>query len=134
MARDAASRPVDRTAPAGNERVRQVISGMFAAIDARDWALLPRYFADASRYDRTGYAPIDGLVDLVRFYAHERVIAERRHRIDRLVVDGREAVALGSFEGLLKDGRAVELTFADAYTVDGDRVVRRTTYFHTPLV
>ena len=62
------------------------------------------------------------------------------HGVDRArgplthaVVDGDEVAVQGRFAGTARDGRALELRFADFFRLDGERIAYRTTYFYAPL-
>lgn len=49
------------------------------------------------------------------------------------MVAGDEVAVQGTFRGVRRDGAPLDLRFSDFYTLDGDRIVRRTTYFYAPL-
>ena len=92
-------------------------------------------FATDAVYRRPGYAPLVGSEELLAFYAGRRVIASGRHTVDRLLVDADTAAVQGSFRGILRDGEAVALRFADFFRIDeGGLIAQRDTYFDAPLV
>ncbi|WP_159944704.1 MULTISPECIES: nuclear transport factor 2 family protein [unclassified Nocardiopsis] len=120
------------TAPDLRERVRQV----YARVDSGDIAGLLELFSEDVVYDRPGYPPIVGSPALERFYRGIRVIREGVHTPDAIVADGDGGVAVqGSFRGVLKDGRTVDLRYADFFRAAPDgRFRRRDTYFFAPMV
>lgn len=107
----------------------------YERVDAHDVTGLLDLFADDAVYHRPGYEPLVGRADLEQFYLAGRVIREGRHSVRTAVVDGAEAAVHGEFDGVLKDGRAVSLRFADFFVFnDEDAIQRRDTFFFTPLV
>lgn len=117
------------------EEVEGLVRRYYNAVDAGDVPALLDCFAADAVYRRPGYAPLRGREALERFYRGERVIAEGRHTLDAVVVQGRGAAVRGTFAGTLRDGRHVEVGFADFFTLDEQgRVAERHTYFERPAV
>jgi ketosteroid isomerase-like protein len=112
---------------------RNLIEQMFAAVDACDWGALQRFYHPACRYERPGFAAIEGLAGLLRFYEVERPIRAGLHRVDEVLEDRDGACAFGGFDGHLRTGAAISLNFADRYVFDGEAIRARTTYFYAPL-
>ncbi|MFV2198815.1 nuclear transport factor 2 family protein [Nocardiopsis sp. LOL_012] len=114
------------------ERVRQV----YVRVDSGDIAGLLELFSEDVVYHRPGYPAIDGRDAFERFYRSARIIQEGVHTPDSVVLDGEGGVAVqGRFEGVLKDGRAVDLRYADFFQAAPDgRFRRRDTYFFAPMV
>ena len=110
------------------------IRNMFAAIDARQFDDLPRFFHPEIVYSRPGFDPVHGLDALDHFYRHVRIIRSGAHRVDRLVADGAAAVAVGVFAGELRDGTATNEPFADAYEFRDGLVAERRTFFFRPAI
>ena len=117
----------------GNEAVG-MIRAMFDAIDGARWEELPRYFAEDCVYERPGYAAPKGIAALLEFYRDIRIIGAGRHRLDRIISSGEQAVAVGQFEGADRDGRTLSERFADVYRLSGGRISKRTTYFFRPAI
>lgn len=112
-------------------RVRQV----YERVDSGDLQGLSALFSDDVVYRRPGYEPMVGRAELDRFYQQERIIDEGVHTPDAIVENGGEVAVHGRFAGRLKDGRQVELRFADFFTTGADgRFSRRDTFFFAPLV
>lgn len=109
------------------------IVAMFATIDACRWHELGAFFAPDCVYERPGFARIVGLAALRHFYQQERPIERGVHNVDSLLGDGALLCAVGRFDGTLRNGSAIALRFSDLYEVRNDLVVRRSTYFYTPL-
>jgi uncharacterized protein len=108
--------------------------GMFAAIDGRAFDDLERYFTHDVVYERPGYEPIRGIADLLRFYREERRIESGQHDVESLVCGDDAAVAMGTFQGVLKDGAPATEPFADAYRFQNGRIAHRKTYFFRPAI
>jgi ketosteroid isomerase-like protein len=107
----------------------------YTLVDDNDVAGLLDLFAPDAVYHRPGYPPLNGRDDLARFYGAERVIAQGTHSLHTVVVDGDQVAAHGEFSGLLKDGQAVRLRFADFFSVRADGLfARRDTFFFSPRV
>ncbi|WP_068265921.1 nuclear transport factor 2 family protein [Janibacter limosus] len=104
-------------------------------VDAADVEGVLDCFADDAVYHRPGYAPMIGRDALGAFYGGERVIADGRHELDEMVVDGRRVAVHGRFVGTLKDGSAAQVGFADFWVLDEQgRARTRHSFFDTPAV
>lgn len=91
-------------------------------------------FADDIVYDRPGYALLEGLAALREFYETERVIRAGVHTVCGLIDGGDRIAVEGEFAGTLHDGSEIHLRFSDFLTFRNELIVRRNTYFHSPLV
>jgi ketosteroid isomerase-like protein len=104
-------------------------------VDAGDVAGVVACFADDAVYHRPGYEPMAGRAALTDFYGGERVIADGRHELDEVVVDGSRVAVHGRFVGTLKDGSAARVGFADFWVLDEqEQAVTRHSFFDTPAV
>jgi ketosteroid isomerase-like protein len=113
------------------DRVRRY----YELVDANDVPGLVALFAPHATYHRPGYPPLVGRLDLTRFYEADRIIERGRHTLSSITADESSVAVRGDFRGRLKDGRDVELKFADFFTFDADlHFERRDTYFFAPLV
>ena len=107
----------------------------YALVDAGDVDGVVGCFAEDAVYHRPGYAPMEGRAALAEFYGGERVIADGRHELDEVVVEGRRVAVHGRFVGTLKDGSAARVGFADFWVLDeADRATSRRSFFDTPAV
>ena len=62
-------------------------------------------------------------------------LADGRHVLDELVVDGERVAVHGRFTGTLRDGSAAQVGFADFWVLGGDRrATTRRSFFDTPAV
>jgi ketosteroid isomerase-like protein len=113
---------------------QQFIRDMFHHIDTRDYEGLRNFFTDDATYDRPGYEPIRGLEDLIHFYREVRVIASGRHDLTRVVVDEESGASWGRFTGTHRNGKALDVRFADCYTFENGRIKTRESYFFEPSV
>lgn len=105
------------------------LEDMFSAIDSRRWNDLPLFFHRDVVYERPGYPPIEGLDDLLNFYARVRIIAEGRHMLDAALQDADRAICWGHFKGRSRDGDELAERFADAYELTDGLIRKRTTFF-----
>jgi uncharacterized protein len=105
------------------------IREMLAVVDDRDWTALRRYFHSDVVYRRPGYAPIEGIDAVMRFYAFERVIASGTHMLHSVLVDGTHVASFGRFVGTHRDGSSLDEEFAEHYEFREGNVWRRTSYF-----
>ncbi|WP_406723636.1 nuclear transport factor 2 family protein [Streptomyces sp. GD-15H] len=123
---------VSVTSPSIKEdRVRRY----YELVDAGDVSGLVKLFDRDAVYHRPGYQPLVGHAGLERFYREGRVIEEGRHTVSLLVQQGDDVAVQGSFAGRLRDGRAVELRFADFFSFsEANAFRRRDTFFFTPMV
>lgn len=104
-------------------------------VDAGDVEGVLDVFAEDVVYHRPGYAPMVGRAALAAFYGGERVIADGRHTLEALLVDGSRVAVHGRFVGTLKDGREASVGFADFFVLDEDeRVTTRYSFFDSPAV
>ncbi|NLE71169.1 MAG: nuclear transport factor 2 family protein [Actinomycetales bacterium] len=107
----------------------------YELVDAGDVDGVVGCFAEDAVYHRPGYAPMEGRAALAEFYGGERVIADGRHELDEVVVEGRRVAVHGRFVGTLKDGSAARVGFADFWVLDeADRATSRRSFFDTPAV
>lgn len=125
------STPTLQPTSAMTERVRRY----YELVDANDVTGLVALFAPHATYCRPGYPPLVGRLELTNFYEADRVIEQGRHTLSAITADENSVAVQGDFHGRLKDGREVELRFADFFTFDADLCFeRRDTYFFAPLV
>ncbi|KRE35805.1 ketosteroid isomerase [Janibacter sp. Soil728] len=107
----------------------------YELVDAGDVDGVVGCFADDAVYHRPGYEPMAGRAALTAFYAGERVIADGQHELVEMVADGHRVAVHGRFVGTHKDGRAVQVGFADFWVLDEqDRAITRRSFFDTPAV
>jgi ketosteroid isomerase-like protein len=117
------------------EELQSVIHRYYELVDADDVEGLIALFDAKAVYNRPGYAPLVGRAELERFYREDRVIEQGRHTLSTAVMGDGEAAVHGTFEGVLKDGRQVNLRFADFFTFSGEGVFQsRDTFFFSPMV
>ena len=115
--------------------VEAAVRHYYDRVDAGDVAGVLDCFTDDAVYHRPGYEPMVGREALAAFYGGERVIADGRHELDAILVDGHAAAVRGRFVGTLKDGRPARVGFADFWVFDeGTRAVTRHSYFDSPAV
>ncbi len=106
----------------------------YELVDAGDLEAMYELFHDRIVYRRPGYAPIEGKRFFRDFYEAFRVIADGRHEVENLVIEGERVAVQGSFEGTLKDGSRTSLRFADFFVFHDMTIIRRDTYFDAPLI
>lgn len=113
---------------------REVIRAYFRAVDANDVDGAVALFHEELVYERPGYEPILGRERLRHFFRDERVIAEGRHEIEGVLVDGDRVAAWGSFAGTSRTGAALSESFCDIYEMQDHTIYRRRTFFFRPAV
>nr|WP_062330524.1 nuclear transport factor 2 family protein [Herbidospora sakaeratensis] len=112
-----------------------LVRAYYDRVDSDDVDGLLALFADDAVYERPGYVPLNGRAALKRFYQDQRIIEHGRHTLDEVIAGPDRIAVSGAFAGRLKDGRNVDLRFADFFTfAPSGRFARRTTFFYTPLV
>jgi ketosteroid isomerase-like protein len=111
-----------------------LLERMFQAIDSNRWAALPEFFAEQAVYERPGYAPIEGMERILRFYTSERIIREGRHHIEGCVLTREQGSCWGYFDGISRDGRILHERFSDVYAIGDDKIVHRRTHFFRPAI
>lgn len=113
----------------------RAVRGYYDRVDAADVEGVLDCFTQDAVYHRPGYEPMAGRDALAAFYGGDRVIADGRHQLDAVLVDGRSAAVRGRFVGTLKDGTAARVGFADFFVLDDDERIRtRHSYFDRPAV
>ncbi len=111
------------------------VRSYYDRVDAGDVTGVLDCFTDDAVYHRPGYEPMVGREALAAFYGGERVIADGRHELDAVLVDGGGVAVRGRFVGTLKDGSAARVGFADFFLLDGQqRMTTRHSYFDRPAV
>ncbi|MBM0278956.1 nuclear transport factor 2 family protein [Micromonospora tarensis] len=120
---------------AENQAAAEQVRRYYRLVDQDDVAGLVALFAEDAVYRRPGYEQLTGRAQLREFYRNRRVIAHGRHVLRRMTVAGDDVTVEGSFGGTLRDGRQVEVEFADIFVLNTRLLFqRRTTYFFAPLV
>jgi ketosteroid isomerase-like protein len=121
-------------APPPDGGLRELVTAYYAAVDAGDLEGLLALFDEEAVYRRPGYPPLEGRGALQAFYASDRIIAEGRHTISRVLVDGDLVATEGSFCGTARDGRPLAIRFSEVFRCASGRIVERSTYFDAPGV
>lgn len=111
-----------------------LVQRMFALIDCQSWADLDQVFHEAVTYDRPGYPRFTGRAEVAHFYRETRIIGSGRHQLEGIVGNAERAACWGKFVGVSRDGRPIEIDFADSYHFRGDKVIARKSYFYVPGV
>lgn len=125
--------PYDERSPAVTTTAPAPVTRYYELVDANDVDGLVALFTPDATYERPGYEPMRGHSGLTAFYSGERIIASGAHTLTHTVVDGDEVAVQGRFAGTARDGRVLDLRFADFFRLDGERIAYRTTYFYAPL-
>ncbi|MBN6039797.1 nuclear transport factor 2 family protein [Amycolatopsis sp. 195334CR] len=113
----------------------EAVRRYYRLVDAGDVDGVVASFTEDTVYRRPGYEPIVGHRELREFYRGTRVIERGEHRISSVVAHDDLVAVNGDFTGTLKDGTAVELRFADFFTISADgRFSTRETFFFAPMV
>lgn len=113
---------------------QQFIRDMFKKIDTRDFEGLRAFFTEDATYERPGYEPLRGIDELLHFYREVRVIASGKHGLTRVVVDEESGASWGRFTGVHRNGKALDVRFADCYTFENGKIKTRESYFFEPSV
>lgn len=113
---------------------RELIRAYFRAVDANDIDSVVESFHDDIVYERPGYEAISGKDRLRQFFTEERIIAEGRHAVEDVLVDGDRVAAWGSFAGKSRTGADLRESFCDVYEMRDDKIYRRRTFFFRPAV
>lgn len=117
-----------------SEQASQLVSELFDIIDGAHWDDLDRVFTDDCVYERPGYPPLRGLDRLRQFYDQERIIAQGRHMVTRVVGDFDSAACWGSFAGVSRSGERLAEEFVDTYSIVDGRIRHRKTFFYRPAI
>jgi ketosteroid isomerase-like protein len=112
-----------------------LIKRLFAIVDTQNWQGMREIFSSQIVYERPGYPRLEGIERVLYFYENERILADGKHSLDRIVVDTDCAACWGRFVGHKKDGSAVNVGFADTYEFDAaGQICFRRSYFFEPSV
>lgn len=112
----------------------ELISNVYKSIDREEWDQLGIYFHENIVYDRPGYQSMQGYSEVSEFYKRSRLVSKGVHTVIKLVTQGEYCFYSGMFEGTLKNGKDVQLEFADYFEIADNKVIYRKTYFYTPMV
>ena len=123
-----------RGAGAASESAADRVRRYYDLVDAGSLQQMYALFDDDIVYRRPGYEPLAGIAAFRSFYEGQRIIREGAHTLTSLVDHGGHVAVEGDFHGTLHDGREVSVRFADFFTFDGPRIIRRDTYFDAPAV
>ena len=114
--------------------VEDRIKRMVAVIESGQFADLSSFFHTDIVYERPGFDDIEGVDALLRFYTQIRPIRTGQHIVENIVSDADRAVAVGHFEGVLKDDYPARERFADTYRFKNGKIGHRRTFFYLPAV
>lgn len=114
--------------------VEESVRRYYTTVDTLGAAETVALFTSDAVYRRPGYAEMRGRGALAHFYGAERVIAGGRHTIEAILIDGASAAVRGLFRGVLRDGKDVDVGFADFMRFEDGLIADRTTYFYNPAV
>lgn len=118
----------------GRTRADDLVRRFYRLVDTGQVETLAQLFTEDAVYRRPGYEDRVGPEGLRRFYGQERAIRQGVHTVLDVVQSGGQVVALGTFEGLLKTGDRIRLSYADHFRLSADgRIAGRDTYFFAPL-
>ncbi|MDT0477786.1 nuclear transport factor 2 family protein [Streptomyces sp. DSM 41014] len=113
----------------------RAVRRFYHLVDSGDCQGLAAMFAADAEYRRPGYELMEGPEGLLSFYSRDRTIRSGQHTLTTLLTDGHHVGVFGEFHGVLKDGRPLDLRFADRFIVRPDGLFSsRDTYFFAPLV
>lgn len=113
---------------------RALVQRYYDLVDVNDVDGLVALFADDAVYERPGYEPLRGKEAIEAFYRGGRVIERGQHTLTNFVVGGGDVAVEGGFSGVLRDGRSVEVRFADFFRIADRQFLERHTYFFAPSV
>lgn len=114
--------------------VRSLVEAYYRLVDDQAFDEMLELFADDAVYARPGYEPLHGKPAIADFYRGARVIVSGRHTLATVLIEGDRAAVEGSMRGTLRDGRDVDVRFADFFSVRDGRFVTRDTYFFAASV
>lgn len=112
---------------------RTDLEAMFRAVDAAEWDAVARYFHPDLRYDRPGFARLEGREQVLRFYREVRT-NRGEHRFDGFAIEADAGACWGRFIGAKSDGTPLDFAFADCYRFKDGLLWQRKSFFYLPLV
>jgi ketosteroid isomerase-like protein len=111
-----------------------LIRRYYELVDANDVTEMVALFHPEAIYCRPGYPELTGHADITHFYAKQRKFRSGSHSLTAVLDTGERVAVHGQFRGVLHDGSAMELRFADFFEIGDDgRFSRRDTYYFAPL-
>ncbi len=110
------------------EEIAEKLQAYYQAVDSGDLKRLFSLFHEDIVYLR-GQRTIEGLEAFRAFYRQGRAIREGKHTLHQILIEPPEAAVRGRFSGRLKDGEPVQVDFVDFFWFEGDKIIRRETYF-----
>ena len=116
------------------EAAATLVCQYYEAVDNNDVDALVDLFSDNATYRRPGYPLIEGKEALTTFYRSTRIIESGQHTLTTVLVDADRVAVTGEFHGRARDGRDLEVRFADFFTVTDRKLVARETFFDAPAV
>jgi ketosteroid isomerase-like protein len=126
---------VTHTLPTAGLVSLQQVYRLYELVDSDDAAGVADLHAADAVYHRPGYEPRCGREAVFWFYQRDRIIASGQHQIEQAVADDQQVAVHGRFTGLLHDGSAVDLRFADFFSFDrSDLISERRTFYFTATV
>jgi ketosteroid isomerase-like protein len=114
--------------------MRDIAFAYYDAVDDGDNERLLAMFHPDVVYRRGGYPVIKGSEALRDFYENVRIIEHGKHHVDSIICDHEEVAVRGRFTGTARDGRPLDIGWADFMTFHGGLIRERVTYFLTPGV
>lgn len=104
------------------------IATYYTEVDKGDFdAALASFHADAV-YERGGQI-LRGADRIRAYFENERPIAEGRHTVAAIIIDGDQGAAWGDFAGRSHEGSEMAASWCDVFGFDGSLIRRRRSYF-----
>lgn len=118
----------------GKDHASELVHRFYRFVDTDQVEALAQLFTEDAVYRRPGYEDRVGPEGLRRFYGQERAIRQGTHAVRDIVHSAGQVVAIGTFEGRLKTGDRISLSYSDHFRLSPDgRIAGRDTYFFVPL-
>lgn len=112
-----------------------VVQMYYAEVDKGDVDGIIALFEVDAEYSRPGYAHLNGRDAIRSFYVDGRIIESGKHNIESIVFDSGTVAVEGSFEGIVRGGKAADARFADFFRPGPNGLIgKRCTYFYAPLI
>ena len=107
---------------------KKMIKCYYEYVDKKELDKLFSLFSDDIVYKRPGIPEIVGKEEFRRFYREKRMIEKGKHTVTNIIVEKDIVATQGFFKGTLKNGKSIQIGFAEFFIFKNGKICRRYSY------
>jgi ketosteroid isomerase-like protein len=112
-----------------SDPLRTIMRMLLRSIDNNEWSVVEALLHPATEYEVSGYVPFKGRDTVLNYYKNVRPVSSGTHYIHSLLVEGDTGVCTGRFQAKTRDGKEMDVLFADVMTFENKKIRQRRVYY-----